>query len=71
MASLAANHPRHHGPRLFEGPLLFRRVRGSIYELVALVWLATEVVRFVRARIEAPGRGRGRTPMKEGLRWRQ
>jgi len=69
MASLAARHPRHQGPRLFEGPVLFKGARGSIAELIALVWLATEVVRLVRARVEAASRERTRS--KEGLRWRK
>jgi hypothetical protein len=45
--------------------------RRSIYELAALVWLATEVLRFVRARIEATSRGRVPTPVKERFRWKR
>jgi hypothetical protein len=71
MASLAAQRPRHNGPRLFEGHLLFERARGNIAELVAFVWLATEVVRLLRERIEAAGRGREGPQIKEGLRWKQ
>jgi hypothetical protein len=70
MTSLAARRPRHHRPRLFEVPLLFTRARGTVAELVALVWLATEVVRLVRARVEAAGRGREGPQIKEGLSWR-
>jgi hypothetical protein len=71
MASLAARHSRHQGPRLFEVPLLFKSGRKSIYEIVALVWLATEVVRFVRTRLEATSRGRVPTPVKEGFGWKR
>jgi hypothetical protein len=45
--------------------------RRSIYELVALVWLATEVVQFVRERIDATSRGRVPTPAKEGFGWKK
>jgi hypothetical protein len=45
--------------------------RRSIYELAALVWLATEVVRFVRERIEATSRGRVLTPVREEFRWKR
>src|SRR4029077_10301401 len=71
MASLAARHSRHQGPHLFEVPLLFKSGRKSIYEIVALVWLATEVVRFVRTRLEATSRGRVPTPVKEGFGWKR
>jgi hypothetical protein len=71
MTSLVARRPRHHRPRLFEEPLLFTQARRSVAEVVALVWLATEVVRLVRARFDAADRGRERPQLKEGLRWRQ
>ena len=35
---------------LFEGPLLFRRARRVVAELVGFVWLAGEVARFIRTR---------------------
>jgi hypothetical protein len=54
MASLAARRARRarrQGPRLFEGPTLFSRTRGDLGELIALVWLAAEVSRFVRSKL--------------------
>ena len=71
MASLAARHPRHEGRRLFEGPVLFKGARGNLAELIALVWLAAEVVQFVRARVEAASGGREHTRSKEGFGWRR
>jgi hypothetical protein len=71
MASLAARRPRHNGPRLFEGFLLFKQARGGIAELVALVWLATEIARLVRERVNAASRGREGPQLKEGLGWKQ
>ncbi|HKD95696.1 MAG TPA: hypothetical protein VKB43_13400 [Gaiellaceae bacterium] len=49
-----ATHP---GPRLFQDPVLLRKTRRDIADLVGLVWLALEVVRLVRSRWEKP-RGR-------------
>jgi len=51
--------------------VLFKRGRGSIHELVAFVWLATEVVRFVREHLDAASWGRERTRTKEGFGWRK
>jgi hypothetical protein len=40
------------GPRLFEEPLLLRRARKDLFELVGLIWLAVEIARLVRSRLE-------------------
>ena len=53
MASLAAHRSRRGGRRLFEGPVVFRRRRMKVAELVALVWLLVKIARLAR---EAPGR---------------
>jgi hypothetical protein len=45
--------------------------RRSIDELVALVWLATEVARLVRARVEATSGGRKHRRTKERRRWKK
>jgi hypothetical protein len=50
MISTAVRHPRRHGPRLFERPMLFRRTRRNVAQLVGLVWLAAEIVRLARSR---------------------
>jgi hypothetical protein len=50
MASLAAQRSRHHGPRLFGGPVLLRGTRKSIAELVGWMWVAIELARLVRRR---------------------
>jgi hypothetical protein len=47
---MASRRARRQGPRLFEGPVLFSRLRSDVAELVALVWLATEVARLVRSK---------------------
>ena len=52
MAVRAAQRARPPEPRLFEEPLLLRRTRRDLAELVGLVWLALEIVRFVRSRVE-------------------
>jgi hypothetical protein len=57
MASLAARQQRRNGPRLFDGPVLFRRTRARVVELVGLLWLAAEVVRLVRSRFGTRSRG--------------
>jgi len=54
MAVRAAQRPRSHGPRLFAGPVLFRRTRRAIVELTGLVWLAIEAARLVRVRFTKP-----------------
>jgi hypothetical protein len=54
MALRAAQRPRSHGPRLFAGPVLFRRTRRAIVELTGLVWLAIEAARLVRVRFTKP-----------------
>ncbi|HEY3578113.1 MAG TPA: hypothetical protein VGK68_09010 [Gaiellaceae bacterium] len=48
MASLAAHRSHPRGPRLFEGPLLLRRTRADIAELIAWIWVAVEVARLLR-----------------------
>jgi hypothetical protein len=55
MASIAARSPRrhrpgYHGPRLFEGPVVFRRTRLKLTQLAGLVWLAAEIARLARSR---------------------
>lgn len=50
MASVAARHTRHE-PRLFRGPVLFRRSRRAVAEVVGYVWLAVQVARLVRRRV--------------------
>ena len=45
-------------PRLFAGPLLLRRTRRNLADLVGAVWLALEIARLVRSRIEGPNAGR-------------
>ncbi len=67
MASIAVNRSRRQGPRLFEGPVLFRRRRMRISELVALAWLLVKFARLARSYSEAPGRGRERTRAREGI----
>jgi hypothetical protein len=54
MALRAAQRSRSHGPRLFAGPVLFRRTRRAIGELTGLVWLAIEVARLARSRFARP-----------------
>lgn len=53
MDSLAVERSRREGPRLFEGPVLFRRSRLTILELVALVWLLAKLASLVRSFLEA------------------
>ena len=48
MAARAARG--HHEPRFLEGPLLFRRSRRIVAELVGALWLAGRVARFIRTR---------------------
>lgn len=60
MAAGAAQRARSPGPRLFEDPVLLRRTRRDLAELVGLVWLVLEVVRLVRSRFEKPGLDRRR-----------
>jgi hypothetical protein len=52
MASLAAPRTRTPGPRLLEGPLLFRRTRKGVVELAGWVWLVVELARWLRLRLE-------------------
>jgi hypothetical protein len=59
MASIAARRRRRHGPRhqvlrFLDEPMLLRRTRRDLAELAALVWLAAEVVEFVRSRRGRP-----------------
>jgi len=58
MPSITAHRSRRHEPRLFDGPVLFKRSRTSIVELVALAWLVAKLVPLVRSYFEAPGRDR-------------
>lgn len=60
MSSVAAHRSRRQGPRLFEGPVLFRRSRMTIVELVALVWLIVKLAPLARSFFESPDRGRAR-----------
>jgi hypothetical protein len=50
MASVAAHHARHE-PRLLRGPVLFRRSRRAVAEIVGCVWLAVQIARLVRRRV--------------------
>ncbi|MFL5943350.1 MAG: hypothetical protein ACJ75L_08815 [Gaiellaceae bacterium] len=53
---MASRRARRQGPRLFEGPVLFSRLRSDIAELAGFVWLAVEVGRLVRSKFaKAPG----------------
>ena len=45
-------------PRLFAGPLLLRRTRRSVADLIGVVWLGLEIARLVRSRIEKPNASR-------------
>jgi hypothetical protein len=49
---------RFPGPRLFQDqdPILLRRTRMDMAELVGLVWLCFELVRLARSRLEKPRR---------------
>ena len=42
------------GPRLLEGPTLFRHTRRDVAELVGWVWLAVELGRFAHSRLLGP-----------------
>jgi hypothetical protein len=50
MAPVAARHARHE-PRLLRGPVLFRRSRRAVAEIVGCVWLAVQVARLVQRRV--------------------
>jgi hypothetical protein len=50
MPALAAQRSRHHGPRLFEGPVLLRGTRKNIAELIGWIWVAVELARLLRRR---------------------
>jgi len=39
-------------PRLFTGPVLLRRTRRDVADLVGAVWLGFEIARLVRSRVE-------------------
>ena len=60
MASIAGHRSRRQGPRLFEGPVLFRRSRMTIVEFIALVWLIVKLAPLARSFFESPSRGRER-----------
>jgi hypothetical protein len=51
---MRARRAARQGPRLLEGPTLFRRTRRDVADLVGCVWLAVELARFARSRL--PGR---------------
>jgi hypothetical protein len=51
MASAAAQHGRRNEPRLFQGPVTFRRTRKAVTELVGYVWLAVQIAQLVRRRV--------------------
>ena len=44
-------------PRLFTGPVLLRGTRRSVADLIGAVWLAFEIARLVRSRLEKPPHG--------------
>jgi hypothetical protein len=46
--------PREH--RVFKGPVLLGRTRRDIAELIGWVWLAIEVARLVRGRLDERSR---------------
>ena len=48
----ARRSPRE--PRLFTGPVVLRRTRKSVADLIGAVWLVLEIARLVRARLESP-----------------
>jgi len=52
---MAARDSHHRASSHFGGPVLLRRTRRDLAELAGLVWLALEVVRLVRARLDKPG----------------
>jgi hypothetical protein len=39
-------------PRLFAGPVVLRRTRKTVADLIGAVWLVLEIARLVRARLE-------------------
>jgi hypothetical protein len=48
MLDLSGARAARRGPRLFGEPMLLRRTRKDIAELVAVVWLAVELVRLLK-----------------------
>ena len=48
----ARRSPRE--PRLFTGPVVLRRTRKTVADLIGAVWLVLEIARLVRARLERP-----------------
>ena len=48
MAARAARG--HYEPHFLEGPLLFRRTRRLVAELVGALWLSGQIARFIRTR---------------------
>jgi hypothetical protein len=58
MATLATRGARPSEPRLFGRPVLLRRTRRNVVELVGWVWLLIEVAGWVRSRLEKPTRKR-------------
>lgn len=57
MASTAVHRSRRRHPPLFDGPVLFKRSRRRIIELVAIVWLLAKFAPHARSFFEAPRRG--------------
>jgi hypothetical protein len=45
-------------PSLFTGPVLLRRTRRSVADVIGAVWLALEIARVVRSRRERLPHGR-------------
>ena len=45
-------------PRFFTGPVFLRRTRRSVADLIGAVWLALEVARVARSRLERLAHGR-------------
>jgi hypothetical protein len=54
MATLDARRSRSSRPGLFEEPLLLRRTRRDMAELIGCIWLAFEFARVVRSRFAHP-----------------
>ena len=51
-ASRATQRVRPREDRVFKGPMLLGRTRRDIAELIGWVWLAIEVARLVRNRLD-------------------
>ena len=51
-ANTATQRARPREDRVFKGPMLLGRTRRDIAELIGWVWLAIEVARLVRGRLD-------------------